>query len=88
MLLGLHNSIFEVDSIDKWEFFISAKFFYRTAKFIFDFIGVYGLADHARSAAFLDEIEAKVGNTQVPALVGGDFNLIHGPTDKNNLNID
>jgi endonuclease/exonuclease/phosphatase family metal-dependent hydrolase len=55
---------------------------------IFEFIGVYGPADHARSRNFLEELEVKVSSTQYPVVVAGDFNLIRGSADKNNRNID
>jgi endonuclease/exonuclease/phosphatase family metal-dependent hydrolase len=55
---------------------------------IFEFIGVYGPADHARSRAFLEELGNQVSSTQYPVVVAGDFNLIRGSADKNNRNID
>jgi hypothetical protein len=39
---------------------------HRSSKVIFEFIGVYGPADHSRAQEFLDELEDKVSraNTQ------------------------
>jgi hypothetical protein len=50
-------------------------------------MGVYGPADHARSAIFLSDLESKVENCSNPVVVLGDFNLIKGAQDKNNANI-
>jgi endonuclease/exonuclease/phosphatase family metal-dependent hydrolase len=50
-------------------------------------VGVYGLADHARAPAFLEDLENKVSRSQHPVVVGGDFNLTRGAEDKNNSNI-
>jgi hypothetical protein len=86
-LLGVKDSIFEVGSIDSGQFFISALVYHREAKFKFEIIGVYGPANHARSELFLQELEAKVNSCQHPVVVGGDFNLIRGPEDKSNDNI-
>ena len=50
-------------------------------------IQVYGPADHARSAEFLGELQAKFTTVTAAALlllVGGDFNLIRSGADKNN----
>jgi exonuclease III len=88
MLLGLRDSTFEVGATDQGLFFLSATILHRASRLIFEFIGVYGPADHARSRNFLDELEAKVALSQYPVVVAGDFNLIRGSADKNNSNID
>ena len=72
---------------DRGDYFISASIFHRESKFIFEFIGVYGPADHSIPAAFLDELERKISSSQYPVMLGGDFNLIRGVRDKNNNNI-
>ena len=45
---------------------------------------VYGPADHRRSPAFLEELHLKISNSLLPVVVGGDFNLIRSPNEKNN----
>jgi exonuclease III len=87
MLLGLRDDMFEVGNIDQGRFFLSASVFHRAAHFKFELIGVYRPADHALSALFLTELEAKVQSSQFPVVIIGDFNLIWGPQDKNNSNI-
>jgi hypothetical protein len=57
LLLGFKDSVFEVGSIDQGQFFISAVVLQHSSKFIFEFIGVYGPADHARTSDFLQELE-------------------------------
>jgi hypothetical protein len=59
----------------------------RESKFKFEIVGVYGPADHARSSAFLSDLESKVERCSNPVEVLGDFNLIRGAQDKNNANI-
>jgi hypothetical protein len=46
--------------------------------------GIYGPADHALSASFLQELSLKVQNTPLPIIMGGDFNLLRTGQDKNN----
>ena len=77
----------EVGAIDKGDFFISVSLLHRESNFKFEFIGVYGPADHARSPAFLDELEHKISTCTLPVQVAGDLNLIRGNEDKNNRNI-
>jgi hypothetical protein len=47
-------------------------------------MGIYGPADHSRSAEFLQEISNKVNSADTPIIMGGDFNLIRAAHDKNN----
>jgi hypothetical protein len=87
MLMGVNDEAFEVGAIDQGVFFLSAAVYHRASKFKFQAIGVYGPADHTRSAQFLVELETKVQNSPMPVVVFGDFNLIRGAQDKNNANI-
>ena len=87
MLLGIRDSTLEVGLVDQGQFFQSATIYHRGAKFKFEFICVYGPADHARSVDFLGEIEHKISHCPYLVVVGGDFNLISGSRDKNNANI-
>jgi hypothetical protein len=58
MLLGFRDIVFEVGSTDKGVSFLSAPILHKSSRLIFDFIGVYGPADHGRSGAFLEELES------------------------------
>jgi hypothetical protein len=87
LLLGFRDSVFEVGSIDQGKFFISAVVLQRSSKVIFEYIGVYGPADHSRAQEFLEELEDKIIRCQHPVVVGGDFNLIRSAEEKNNSNI-
>jgi exonuclease III len=64
MLMGLRDSTFEVGATDQGVFFLSATILHRASRFIFEFIGVYGPADHSRSRDFLAELETKVSISQ------------------------
>jgi hypothetical protein len=50
-------------------------------------MGIYGLADHRRSRAFLEEISGKVASSTRPLMMGGDFNLLRLAEEKNNDNL-
>ena len=47
---------------------------------------VYGPADHSLSHLFLDEISNMIDSCGLPLLIGGDFNLMRSPSDKNSPN--
>ncbi|XP_071683742.1 uncharacterized protein [Lolium perenne] len=84
MLLGLRDSIFDVGRISLGQFFISASIMCIADNFKFEIVGVYGPADHTHSQEFLQEISARVAVSELPILMGGDFNLLRDAADKNN----
>ena len=57
---------------------------HRQLDLLWEVLVVYGPADHSLSALFLDEISDKIDPYTLPLLIGGDFNLLHSPSDKNN----
>jgi exonuclease III len=88
ILVGFRDSVFEIGSMMKGSFLVATQVCVKASRFLFEFVGVYGPADHSRSGAFLDELEDTVNRAQYPVVVAGDFNLIRGRADKNNRNID
>jgi hypothetical protein len=84
MLMGFRESMFEIGAIDTGRHFVSVDVILRTARLTLRIFGIYGPADHALSAAFLQELSLKVENTTLPIIMGGDFNLLRTEHDKNN----
>jgi endonuclease/exonuclease/phosphatase family metal-dependent hydrolase len=87
MLIGVRDSVFEVGSIDRGQYFLSVAVLHRVTNRTMDFIGIYGPADHGHSRVFLQEVSNKIASTTRPLLLGGDFNLIHAAEDKSNSNL-
>jgi exonuclease III len=88
ILLGAKEDTFEVDDMDRGEFFVSMSLTHRRTNLSWEIIIVYGPADHRRSREFLDELKVKVERTTIPVVVAGDFNLIRSPEDKSSSNLD
>jgi exonuclease III len=84
MLMGFRESMFEIGAIDTGRHFVSVDVILRAARLTLRIFGIYGPADHALSASFLQELSNKVENTTMPIIMGGDFNLIRSDQDKNN----
>ena len=84
ILLSVKDATFEVGGMDRGEFFVSMEIFERALNFKWEVVIVYGPADHRRSPAFLAELHLKISNSLLPVVVGGDFNLIRSPNEKNN----
>jgi hypothetical protein len=60
----------------KGNFFFSASLLQRNNRSKWSFVLVYGPADHERTEEFLPELVLFVSATQLPVMVGGDFNLV------------
>ena len=91
LLMGCNEDVCEVLAWDFGVFCIMATVRQRASNLVWAVIGVYGPADHSRSAGFLDEVSAMVGAKRaanLSVLVGGDFNLIRLGSDKNNGIVD
>jgi exonuclease III len=87
MLLGVNEDSFEVIEWNSGVFFISVAVLQLDTNKTWTFFLVYGRADHRRTPDFLAELSAAIMACPHPLVVGGDFNLIRGPLDKNNDNI-
>ena len=87
LLLGIRDSTLEVGARDEGTFFLSMTILHRASRFIFEFVGVYDPANHARSPEFLEELERKIECSTHPVAICGDLKLIRGSRHKNNRNI-
>jgi exonuclease III len=87
VLIGFRDSVFEVGMVEIGSFFVSASVLRRADRMKLEIMGIYGPADHASSVRFLEEISNKVASSNLPIIMGGDFNLTHIPEDKNNDHI-
>jgi hypothetical protein len=63
------------------DYFVSTTIRVRISNVRFEVITVYGPADHW-SLFFLKELHDKCWGLLLPAVIGGDFNLIRGVEDK------
>ena len=88
ILMGVKDEKFEVEDMDRGEFFLSMTITDRTSHFCWEVIIVYGPADHSRSATFLTEMRAKVSRCHTPVVVAGDFNLIRSSEEKSSNLVD
>lgn len=89
ILLGLKRDTFDIISFLRGQFFLGVEMVQKNVGFRWELIIVYGPADHSRSLHFLQEMHSRVGQAINPLVIGGDFNLLRYPHDKNsgtNLN--
>lgn len=86
ILLGARLDVFDFVSFDSGNFFASMVLHHRVIDKSWEFIGVYGPADHTRSNDFLSELASKIDSVPLPFVIRGGFNLLRFPWDKNNSN--
>ena len=86
ILLGSKCDVFDFVTFDHGIFWASSVLFHRQLNSLWEFMVVYGPADHSLSPIFLDEISNKVEACTLPLVIEGDFNLLRSPADKNTNN--
>ena len=86
MILGIHLLTFDIGEIEEGEFFIRFKVRHREDDFKFNLISVYGPAQQEYKSHFLSEIVRVCSKEALPIVIGGNFNIIRRPDEKNNDN--
>jgi exonuclease III len=88
MLLGVNLDVCDIGSIEEGEFFIKFQLRNRTDDFHWCLVAVYGAAQPEFKEQFLTELVQACSKVSLPLLVGGDFNIIRNPSEKNNERYD
>lgn len=84
ILVGVKEDILEVEQEDKGVFYVSLVIRNRLTNVRWELITVYGPANHSLSADFISELSRKCLTTDLPLIIGGDFNMIREVEDKSN----
>jgi hypothetical protein len=82
--LGINPSIFDIGFISQGDYHIKFRMRNKVDGFQWNLIAVYGVAQAEHKKCFLTEIVQCCQNETIPLLMGGDFNLIRSPNEKNN----
>ena len=86
MILGINPLTFDIGQIEEGYFFIRFKLRHKEDDFKFNLISVYGPAQLDLKSHFLSELVRVCSKETVPIIIGGDFNIIGSPDEKNNEN--
>ena len=86
ILIGSKRDVFDFVAFDHGIFWASTVVCHKALNLLWEFIVVYGPADHSLSSLFLDELSEKIEACNLPMVIGGDFNLLRSPSNKNNNN--
>jgi exonuclease III len=83
LLVGFNSEVFDVREHEAGEFMIRTLVLHREKNLIWNFVKVYGAAQKDHKSRFLSELFAVCSRSQVPLLIGGDFNIIRKAEEKN-----
>lgn len=86
ILIDAKLDVFDFIAFDQGVFFASMVVLHKALNKLWEVIVVYGPVDHSLSQIFLDELSIKLTSCSLPFVIGGDFNLLCSPNDKNNDN--
>jgi hypothetical protein len=86
MILGVNLLTFDIGQIEEGDFFIQFKLRHKEENFKFNLISVYGPTQADLKSHFLSELVRVCSKETLPLIIGGNFNIIRRPDEKNNDN--
>jgi hypothetical protein len=81
--VGFNSEVFDVREFEAGEFLTRTLVLHREKNLIWNFVNVYGAAQKEHKSRFLSELSAVCSRSQVPLLIGGDFNILRKAEEKN-----
>jgi hypothetical protein len=84
MLLGVDLQIFDIGVIEEGDFFIKFRLCNKVDDYKWALVIVYGPAQDEFKESFLAELVNMCSHENLPLVVGGDYNILRHPSEKNN----
>jgi hypothetical protein len=88
MLLGIDLDVFDIGAIEEGDFIIKFKLHNKVDGFKWALLSVYGPAQDNLKQDFLSELVCLSNTETSPILIGGYFNILRSPYEKNNDGFD
>ena len=85
ILVGINKEMFDVEHIEKGQYFLRVLLFDKNIKMHWNLVTVYGDAQMEGKASFLGELARVYHDNPLPCLVGGDFTSLEMIRKKTNL---
>jgi exonuclease III len=76
--------VFDIGTIDEGDFYVKFRLMNKSDGFLWVLVATYGAAQAEHKEAYRTELVQTCAKEVDPILVGGDFNIIRDPFDKNN----
>ena len=88
MLMGVDKELATVTAENKGVFFQSCTMTMKEDGFSWTLMNIYGPAHDDRKLEFLEAIQNEILDSDVPIVLGGDFNLVRRVEEKSSGNVD
>jgi hypothetical protein len=86
ILLGIDLSRFYIGAIDEGDYYVKFHLCNKNDSFKWALVAVHGPVQDDQKTFFLTELVNMCSNENLPVLIGGDFNILRSPEEKNNNN--
>jgi hypothetical protein len=86
MLLGIDLDIYDIGAIDEGDYYMKFHLCNDNDYFKWALVAVYDPSQAQHNEQFLTELVNLCSHEQLPILIGGDFNILRNPQEKNNSN--
>jgi exonuclease III len=83
-LLGIDLQIYDIGAIDEGEFYVKFHLCNKANNYKWALVLVYGPAQKEHKERFLAKLVNTCSHENLPLLIGGDFNILRRPSEKNN----
>jgi hypothetical protein len=80
--LGVKHGDLDAMEVDGGKYLSSVSIKTRQAKFYLEIINVYGPVKYERKGEFLQELYQKIRRSNIPLMIGEDFNMIRYVNEK------
>lgn len=85
ILFGVNTDVIDIGSVDEGEYYVKFILRNKSDGFKWVLVVVYGAAAQPEfKEKFLTELFQACAKESLPLMVGGDFNIIRNPKEKNN----
>jgi exonuclease III len=86
ILMGIDLQVFDIGAIEDGDFFVKFHLITKGDNFKWALVCVYGPAQEDRKVRFLTGLANLGARERLPILIGGDFNILRNPKEKNKPN--
>jgi hypothetical protein len=83
-LLGINVAILDLSFVAEGEFYIKFHLCSKADEFMWILMVVYGPSQDRLQVYLLAEFQRACQENPLPTLIGGDFNILHDSSEKNN----
>jgi hypothetical protein len=88
ILLGIDLDVYDIGTIDEGDFYVKFHLCNKNNRFKWALVAIYGPTQDNFKESFLSGLVNMCRHEALPIMLGGDFNIIRKPDEKNNDRFD